>query len=297
LFRLEHLRDAMPGFDERPTAEEAGPISSHLVSFLGRDPRTRLVAGIVCVAAGGLFTVFLWNRGFIGRLPLFAVAIGVPLAIGGFIGLIREARFREYRQEIRSREGEILETMIAARRGGGSLVRCLIDQGVRDLETRAELIEIFENRWKGRPEAAAPPPPPRQPPAVVGRAAPPGAADRSARPAVRGRAVRRKAVAPAPEGLVTETDGRVATLLAFAAGAAILFATFAFGFRHLGLKGGAPEILFGASVLAAILLPVAALLAKILSSAAGKGSYRIYLVATSAVIAVVVGGLMVFVWN
>ena len=122
-------------------------------NLLWLPSKPRLIVGLIAMTVGAILTVVFWQKGVIWFLTIFAVVGGFGLSLTGFLDMKKEAKLRAYRESIRRRVPELLNGLAEAKRQGQNLVRWLNEQGVVDVETRARLIEILNNRLKAAPPA------------------------------------------------------------------------------------------------------------------------------------------------
>lgn len=116
--------------------------------LLRLPPVPRIVAGIIALAAGAASSVFLWDKGVIFGLTLFAFVAGLFLLISGIASLRHQRKRRALVQSIAARKEEILEGMLAARKEGKNPIRWLNEQGIQDPEIRTWFIEALKARTK-----------------------------------------------------------------------------------------------------------------------------------------------------
>lgn len=109
----------------------------------------RLIAGILCLVAGVVCTVALWERGVIWGAAICFLVFGLILTGSGLLGMKSEKKQREFLESIRRRKGEILQVMINTRKQGRNPIRYLNEQGIHDPELRTALLDEMNARLKG----------------------------------------------------------------------------------------------------------------------------------------------------
>lgn len=125
-------------------------------TLLRLPPKARLGAGIVSMVGGGVLSAFLWDRGVVWGLPLFALVLGLFLSISGASGIRNDSRRRAMLESLARRKDELVDGLIEAKRTGKNPVRWLNEQGVEDAEIRGALLEHMKERLRaGRPSGSA----------------------------------------------------------------------------------------------------------------------------------------------
>jgi hypothetical protein len=134
-------------YEDRPVYSSSTGIYQNL---LGLPPKSRMIAGAVAIAGGVASTVFLWNRGVVWGLSLFAFVSGLFLFFSGISGMNRQKARAQQLAAFQARRKEWVEAMVEEKRRGGNPVRWMNDQGIHDPEIRSLLMEDVTARLKGQ---------------------------------------------------------------------------------------------------------------------------------------------------
>ena len=112
------------------------------------EPRSRVIAGMIMIAAGVIVSVLLWNRGFVWGWALFAFGAGTLAFFSGLAGLRKEKDRARRLADLEARKDGLIESMVAEKREGRNPIRWLNDQGILDAEIRSLLIDGMNERLK-----------------------------------------------------------------------------------------------------------------------------------------------------
>lgn len=115
-------------------------------SLLMLPAKVRIVVGIIIFILGAGLAVVLWGRGVVAGATIFGMVFGFFLTLSGISSHRRESGQKAQLQSVMARQDEIIEDMIALKRSGGNPVRYLNEQGIRDGEIRATLLEEMKRR-------------------------------------------------------------------------------------------------------------------------------------------------------
>ena len=113
--------------------------------LLGLPPKAKLGVGIVMAIAGAAACVWLWERGWVAGITIFAAVMGVLLAGVGSKELARERAIDKEVERARGEWAQLEAGAAEARRGGRSFVRFLQDRGYREFSVRRWIAEELES--------------------------------------------------------------------------------------------------------------------------------------------------------
>ena len=114
--------------------------------LFGLPPGPQLFGGIVLTIAGVSAMVALFEAGFVAGIPLLAVFVGLPLAYGGYEGVVEQRSLRRQVEFVRENSEKLIEGILEMKARGGKAVEYLNGQGIENIHIRQSLLRVAKER-------------------------------------------------------------------------------------------------------------------------------------------------------